>query len=197
MLNCLLSPCRPELYDPYDPVSPDSEHENSQDQDHSSSLFTQDDNPEPLSVKTNKSRWDIPAPATASRPPDRDDPNSRALNLGHRLPERTCDPATEPFVSPGYDSVGRSLDCRVGSPDRHILSLSNQKFPASYRPPRTNESERIFPDYRGEVLATDVCFLNANIDAILDVSYISGIQMLSVYRLGSGKPVPSSVDTVQ
>lgn len=60
------------------------------------------------------------------------------------------------------------MDHRVGSPDRH------QKFPASYRPPRTNESERIPPDYRGEVTATDVFVLNANIDAVLDVSYIPG-----------------------
>lgn len=158
--NCLLSPSRSEIYDPYDPVSTDSEHEISQDPDHSRSLFTQNDNPKPLSVKTNKSRWDIPAPATASRPPDRDDrgpedgpSNSRALSVGHRLPERTCDLATEPFVSPGYNSVSRSLDHRVGSPDRHILGQSTQKFPASYR---ANESERILPDYRGEVSATDV-----------------------------------------
>lgn len=201
--NCLLSPSRPELYDPYDPISPDSEHEISQDQDHSSSLFTQDDNPEPPSVKINKSRWDIPGPATASRPPDRDDrgpedgpSNSRALNLGHRLPERTCDLAIEPFVPPGYDSVSRSLDHKVGSPDRHILGLSNQKFPASYRTPRTNESERIFPDYRGEVSATDVCFLNANIDAVLDMSYNSGYRFCPVYRLGPVKPVLFSVETV-
>lgn len=135
-------------------MSPDSEHENSQDQDHSGSLFTQDGNPESLSVRTNKSRWDIPGPTTASRAPDRDDRGpddgpSRALKLGHRVPERTCD--LEPFVSPGYDSVGRSLDHRVGSPDRRVLGLSNQKFPASYRPPRTNDSDRMFPDYRGEV----------------------------------------------
>lgn len=161
VLNCLLSSSRPELYDPYNPVSPDSDPEISQDQDNSSSLFTPDDNPEPLSVKTNKTRWDIPA--TASRPPDRDERspedepgNTRALSLGHRLPERTCDIDTEPFVSPGYDSVSRSLDHRVGSPDRHIHGPSHQKFPASYRPPRTNESERAFPDYRGEVLATVV-----------------------------------------
>ncbi|CAF96370.1 unnamed protein product [Tetraodon nigroviridis] len=143
--RCSDSPERPEIYDPYDPVSPDSEHEISRNQDHSGSMFTEDDNSKPLSVKTSKSRWDIPAPDRDDRDPEDGPSNSGALGLGRRPPE--------PFVSAGYDSVSRSLDHRAGSPDRHALGLSNQN-PASYRPPRTNESERIFPDYRGEVTAT-------------------------------------------
>lgn len=155
--NHLLSPSRSALYDPYNPVSPDSEHEISQGQDHSRALLKQKDNPEPQPIAINKSRWDVPAPA--SRPPERDDrgpdggpSNSRALNPSPRLPEQqTCNLASKPFVPAGYGSVGGSLDHRVG-----ILGPSPQRFPASYRPQRTNDEERMIPDYRGEVSATVV-----------------------------------------
>lgn len=99
----LLSPSRAEVYDPYNLISSDSEPEISQGQDHSCSLFKQDDSPEPQPVTMNKSHWDRPAPA--SRPPDRDNHgpdngpnNSQALNPGHRLPEQqTCNLAIKPF----------------------------------------------------------------------------------------------------
>lgn len=141
----LLSPSRSELYDPYNPISPDSGQDISQGQGHSRSLLQQD-NPEPQSMPINKSRWDVPAPA--SRPPERDD---RGPDNG---PSNSRARATEPFVPGGYGSAGRSLDHRAGSPERHIPGVSPQRFPASYRPQRPNDSERMISDYRGEVSAT-------------------------------------------
>lgn len=142
----LLSPSRCELYDPYNTISPHSEHDISQGQGHSRSLFRQEDNPEPQSIPINKSRWDVPAPA--SRPPERDD---RGPDNG---PRNSRARATEPFVPGGYGSAGSSLDHRGGSPERHILGVSPQRFPASYRPKRPNDDERMISDYRGEVSAT-------------------------------------------
>ncbi|XP_056913390.1 DBIRD complex subunit ZNF326-like [Takifugu flavidus] len=143
--GCPDDPERSELYDPYNPVSPDSEHDISQGQGHSRSLLKQEDNPEPQPITINKSRWDVPA--AASRPPERDD---RGPDNG---PSNSRARATEPFVPAGYGSAGRSLDQRVGSPERHILRVSPQRFPASYRPQRPNDDERMISDYRGEVTA--------------------------------------------
>lgn len=149
--NHLLSPSSSELYDPYNSISPDSEHGISQGQGHSRSLLKQEDNPEPQPTTINKSRWDVPAPA--SRPPERDD---RGLDNG---PSNSRARATEPFDRAAYGSASRSLDHRVGSPERHIPSVLPQRFPASYRPQRPNDDERMISDYRGEVSTNSYVYL--------------------------------------
>ncbi|XP_074506857.1 uncharacterized protein LOC141776908 [Sebastes fasciatus] len=156
---------RVEIYDPYDPISSDSEHEILQAEDHNQSPPKQDNNlelqPLPASRGGNKKRrWASSYSESVSLPLDSHDfspetrpTESQDLSPAQRLPEQQAySPDTESLDRPDYDSISKPLDHRVCSPDRLIHGSSTQQFPASYGGQRTNEEERIIvSEYRREM----------------------------------------------
>ncbi|XP_029309115.1 uncharacterized protein LOC115022283 isoform X2 [Cottoperca gobio] len=155
-----------EIYDPYDPVSSDSEHDMRLAQRHNQSPTDQDDNlkRQRLSPSTDcnkKGPWTSSYSESVNldrhglNPETRPTVN-RGLSPDHRLPERQVySPNTESLDHPGYDSISRPLDHRVCSPDRLFHGSSTQMFPASYGGQGTNGEERIIiPEYRREMSTT-------------------------------------------
>ncbi|XP_042353170.1 A-kinase anchor protein 8-like [Plectropomus leopardus] len=150
---------RPEIYDPYDPISSDSEEEVLRSRDHIQSPAKYNKSPgrEALSPGrgSNKKRcWGQSYSESLTQPLDRRDlsetrpAESRGLSPGHRLPERQA-------YSPNTESLDRSvLDHRVRSPDRHVQGSSTKLFPASYGGQRTNGEERIVPEHWREMATT-------------------------------------------
>lgn len=151
---------RPEIYNPYDPVSSDSDEEMLQSQNHSQSPPDHDNNLKrerlsPGGSSSKKRCWGSSYSESVSQPLGRCDfspesrrTQSRSLSPGHRLPERRA-------YSPNTESLDRPvLDHRDCSPDRHIPGSSTQRLPASYGGQRTNGEERIIPEYWREMATT-------------------------------------------
>lgn len=167
--NLLSVSLRDEIYDPYDPISSDSELEMPRAQHRNRSPVDQDNNLErhrlsPGRGSSKKCRWGSNYSESTGQPlnsrdlsPETRPTESRGLSPCHGLPER-----------PGYDPAGRPLDHRVHSPDRPIHCSSSQCFPESYGGQRTNGEERMtIPEYRREVslIRLKVWYLNLNIYA--------------------------------
>lgn len=156
---------RVDIYDPYNPLSSDSENEV---QDHNPSLPDHDDNLDHQHFSTSgdsrkKRRWGSCYSESLSHALDSHDlspengpTESRGPSPGHRLPERQAySPNAESLDRPGYDSISRPLDHRVCSPDRFIPSSSTRRFPASYGGQGTNGEERIIiPEYDRQMTTT-------------------------------------------
>ncbi|XP_059199862.1 uncharacterized protein LOC131979829 [Centropristis striata] len=148
-----------EIYDPYDPLSSDSEEEMPQAEDLNHCPPDQENIPghQRLSQSDGgrkKSLWDVPPGQLLERRETKPS-ESRSLSPGHRLPERQAYRTdTELLDRPGYDSISAPLDHRACSSDRLIPSSSTQRFPDSYGGQRTDEEEEeriIIPEYRKEV----------------------------------------------
>jgi len=163
----LFSP-RAEIYDPYDPVSSDSEHEMLQAQNRNQSPLDQDNQLEhqhlsPGQDCQKKRRFastfiesvgiDMQDLSPETGPSEGRDLSPDHRLPDHRLPERQAySPSTESHDISGYDSMRRHLDHRVDSPDRLIHDSSTQHFPPSYGEQRTNGEETItVPEYMREV----------------------------------------------
>ncbi|XP_034071239.1 uncharacterized protein LOC117545535 isoform X2 [Gymnodraco acuticeps] len=155
---------RVEIYDPYDPVSSDSEHEMLQAQNRNQSPPDQDNQLEhqhlsPGQDCQKKRRFASTFIESVSinmqdLSPETGPSEGRDLSPDHRLPDhrlperQAYSPSTESHDISGYDSMRRHLDHRVDSPDRLIQDSSTQHFPPSYGEQRTNGEERItVPEY--------------------------------------------------
>ncbi|KAI4809016.1 hypothetical protein KUCAC02_017932, partial [Chaenocephalus aceratus] len=138
---------RVEIYDPYDPVSSDSEHEMLQAQNRNQSPPDQDNQLEHQHLSPVGINMQDLSPETG--PSEGRDLSPDHTLPDHRLPERQAySPSTESHDISGYDSMRRHLDHRVDSPDRLIQDSSTQHFPASYGEQRTNGEEGItVPEY--------------------------------------------------
>ncbi|XP_031711068.1 uncharacterized protein LOC116387810 isoform X2 [Anarrhichthys ocellatus] len=157
------SPQRVEMYDPYDPLSSDSEHEmlqndNKSPHDEDCDLGRQCSSPS--SGFRKKRRWGSCYSESVSHPLDKCDfspetrpTQSEGLSPGHRLPEQQAYSLnTESLDQTGYDSISSPLDHRVCSPDRLIHASSAQQFPACYGGERIDGEERIIiPEYEREM----------------------------------------------
>ncbi|XP_075953390.1 uncharacterized protein LOC142955994 isoform X3 [Anarhichas minor] len=151
------------MYDPYDPLSSDSEHEmlqndNKSPHDEDCDLGRQCSSPS--SGNRKKRRWGSCYSESVSHPLDRCDfspetrpTQSEGLSPGHRLPEQQAYSLnTESLDQTGYDSISSPLDHRVCSPDRLIHASSAQQFPACYGGERIDGEERIIiPEYEREM----------------------------------------------
>lgn len=130
-----------KLYDPYSPLSSDSEMDLPKSKKrHIPSPQCQDKSLEPEQQSVHVSRGqDSAFPESGGQPTDTPTPEPQSLN------------------GPGYgsSSVSAALDQRGCSPDRHLHSASTQSFPPLYGGPRTNGEERIAGhEYRREIAAT-------------------------------------------
>ncbi|KAG7526081.1 DBIRD complex subunit ZNF326 isoform X1 [Solea senegalensis] len=144
-----------ELYNPYDPGSPDSEIEK-KDYNRSSSEQNQDHKLERqrlspgISCRDNN-RWDSTFSEPGSRHfvrrdffPEPRTTESQGLSSGHRLPERQAySPHAETLDRPVFGSLSRDVDHRICSPDMIIHSSSPQECLASYGGQKANGEERI------------------------------------------------------
>lgn len=146
---------RVEIYDPYEPILSDSDHEMLEDQNHNQPSSSN------ASRGGRKKRcWGSTYSESMIRQLDSHDfspenrpTGSQDLSPGQRLSERQAySPDAESLDPPDYDSRSRPLDHRVCSPDRLIHGSSTQLFPAPYGGQRTDEEERtIVPEYRREM----------------------------------------------
>ncbi|XP_068593752.1 DBIRD complex subunit ZNF326-like isoform X2 [Cebidichthys violaceus] len=154
-----------EIYDPYDPLSSDSEHEMLHAQNHNKSPTDEDYDlgSSPSGGFRKKRRWGSCYSESVSHPPDRQDfspetspTQSEGLSPGHGPPEQQAHSLnTESLDQTGYDSVSRPLDHRVCSPDGLIHASSAQQFPACYGGQRVDGEERIIiPEYEREMNTT-------------------------------------------
>ncbi|KAM6919859.1 uncharacterized protein PEZ65_011900 isoform 10-T10 [Lycodopsis pacificus] len=157
------SPQRVEMYDPYDPLSSDSEPEmlqndNKSPHDEDCDLGRQCSSPS--SGFPKKRRWGSCYSESVSHPLDRRDfspetgpTQSEGLSPGQRLPEQQAYSLnTESLDQTGYDSISSPLDHRVCSPDRLNHASSAQQFPACYGGERIDGEERIIiPEYEREM----------------------------------------------
>ncbi|XP_054452295.1 uncharacterized protein LOC129089009 isoform X2 [Anoplopoma fimbria] len=159
---------RVEMYDPYDPLSSDSEHEMLRAQDHNKSPPDQDYKlgrqcSSPSTDLRKKRRWASCYSDSLGQPLHRQDSSpetrptqSQGLSLGHRLHERQAYSLnTESLDRLGFTTISRHLDQMVCSPDMLIHASSAQQFPAFYGGQRTNGVERIIiPEYQREMNTT-------------------------------------------
>lgn len=151
--------CRIELYDPCNPLSPDSDAETSKVQDcqlpppmQDSSLRSQRPSPDSDSRRWESSTANLPSERQEFVPKARPT-ESRDQSPGHIMPKSCAySPENNLLDRSGYDFPSRHLEPRVHSPDRLIHSSSTQGIPESFRGPRTNEGERKpLLDYQREV----------------------------------------------
>lgn len=153
---------RIDLYDPSNPLSPDSDAETSKVQDcqlpppmQDSSLRSQHPPPDSDSRRWESSTANLPLERREFVPKARPT-ESRDLSPGHILPKSCAySPENKQLDRLGYDFPSGHLEPRVHSPDRLIHSSSTQAIPESFRGPRTNGGERKpLLDFSREVAAT-------------------------------------------
>lgn len=137
-----------KLYDPYSPLSSDTEADPSKtvNPDHSPSSQGTTLERQRLSPSRG-SRWDIPFFEPGSRTLD-----EREISTGSRSKDgRSPEPEEEDH--PRYGSMSRALDQRGCSPDRTIHSSSTQRI-SPYSQQVVEEERLALPEYRREISTT-------------------------------------------
>lgn len=155
---------RTGLYDPYNPLSSDSEPEMPPDQDHKLSPPTEDNSVERQCLTSARDcpegrHWGSTYSKPGSGPLDRGEFGTGTrpieipgLSAGIRKHEQQIySPEAESLNCSSFGSLSEVLGQRGGTPDRCIHSSSTQQFPVPYGQ-RTNGEETItVPGYKMEV----------------------------------------------
>lgn len=131
------------FYDPYSPLTSDTEGEQSESPGRDTTLERQRLSP------GRGSRWDLPYVEPGSRTM-----NNREFGSGSRRPKDGRGPEPEGVDRPGYGSMSRPLDQRGCSPDRSIHSSSKQRFPPPRSQQAVEEERTAQPEYRREMSST-------------------------------------------
>ncbi|XP_029970517.1 DBIRD complex subunit ZNF326 [Salarias fasciatus] len=136
------------LYDPYSPLSSDTEADPSKTVDRDRSPPRRGTSLERQRLSPSRgSRWDIPFTEPESRALDK-----RELSAGSRPAEgRGPEPDDEDL--PGYGSMSRALDQRGCSPDRTSRSSSTHRM-SPYSQQVIEEERMAPPEYRREISTT-------------------------------------------
>ncbi|XP_030607484.1 uncharacterized protein LOC115795631 isoform X2 [Archocentrus centrarchus] len=150
---------KPGLYDPYEPLSSDSESEMPQDQDHNLSPPIDDNDGEhqcfsPVRGCPDDQHWDSSYSKPGSGPLDRDfSTGTRPAEIPGLSPvirqpeEQIYNPEAESLHC--FGSLGEPVDQRGGSPDRLIHASST--FPTPFGQ-RTNGEKITLPEYKLETI---------------------------------------------
>ncbi|XP_063318329.1 uncharacterized protein LOC134617087 [Pelmatolapia mariae] len=153
------------LYDPYNPLSSDSEPEMPPDQDHKLSPPTEDNSVERQCLTSARDcpdgrHWGSTYSKPGSGPLDRGEfgTGTRPIEIPGLSPgirkheQQIYSPEAESLNCSSFGSLSEVLGQRGGTPDRRIHSSSTQQFPVPYGE-RTNGEETItVPGYKMETI---------------------------------------------